>query len=324
MPKMNQKILTCAVYLYASRSEADNGSNFGGTGFLVSIPSVKYPDKAKHGYVVSNWHTAIKGAKSVVRLNRRDGKTEIFEYGPEDWEKDPNGYDIAAVSIKITDDHDAGFVPLDLFADEKTLAQYEVGVADNVFMVGRFVDHDGGPTNMPAARFGHISVMPSPMKMDTGVVGKNFCIDIHSRTGYSGSPVFVYRLVTDDMENTAGFKVRHNTGIFKLLGIHYAQFPEELELKNTEPKQYLKGMSGMTCIIPAWNIAAMLNSPKFVKRRQMAEDGLDQYFRTHGEPSSSESADLPAKTGDEILRAMLQTPPTPVTKSKAKAKKGDG
>src|SRR5207253_3257650 len=39
-------------------------------------------------------------------------------------------------------------------------AKLEVGVGDEVFFVGLFVQHAGEARNLPMARFGHISRMP--------------------------------------------------------------------------------------------------------------------------------------------------------------------
>ena len=63
-------------------------------------------------------------------------------------------------------------------------------------MVGRFVDHDGGPTNLPAARFGNISIGPSKIRSELGKYVDTICLDTNSRTGFSGSPVYVYRTMT--------------------------------------------------------------------------------------------------------------------------------
>lgn len=121
---------------------------------------------------------------------------------------------------------------------------------------------------------------------------------MHSRSGFSGSPVYVYRTFGSDLTEVWGEqfeylemefddlhlqtsrlgsmgsfgepfsgRVRGTHGrlktkhMFKLLGIHWGQFPEEWELQ--DPKRlkksrrdlivngaYVTGLSGMTCVIP--------------------------------------------------------------------------
>ena len=73
-------------------------------------------------------------------------------------------------------------------------------------------------------------------------------------------------------------KLRSDT-MFKLLGIHWGQFPEKWELndkRQLEESQknhlilegkYVEGMSGMTCVIPAWQIYEVLNMPELKKLR---------------------------------------------------------
>ena len=50
----------------------------------------------------------------------------------------------------------------------------------------RFIDHDGGQKNQPALRFGNVSMNPTPIRQDNGVEAEAYCIDLHSRSGYSG------------------------------------------------------------------------------------------------------------------------------------------
>src|SRR4051794_27501015 len=100
MPKVPPKVLDTAFYLYASKEDAEKGEKFGGTGFLCGIQSKTNSDN-HYIYGVTNWHVAIKGGQSVIRLNRRDGGVDVFEFGPEKWEKHPAGIDIAAIKIDI-------------------------------------------------------------------------------------------------------------------------------------------------------------------------------------------------------------------------------
>lgn len=178
----------------------------------------------------------------------------------------------------------------------------DIGVGEDVFMIGLFLDHDGVTTNVPSARFGNISMLPNPhalIPQPTGYEGVSYVVDMHSRTGFSGSPVFVYRTFATNLteanfpvavETQRGTTDRFGKGgfvgklnyqpVLKLLGIHWAQFPERWELKDKKRLQetsrathlitegkYVEGMSGMTCVIPAWQIAEVLNMPKFVEQR---------------------------------------------------------
>ena len=179
----------------------------------------------------------------------------------------------------------------DALVTKESVENNAIGLGDDVFMVGRFVDHDGGRVNIPSARFGNISVNLTDIKQPNGRIAKAYCLDMHSRSGYSGSPVFVYRLPGYDLEQE---NEKNNPRVLfagnnylGLLGIHFASFPEEWQIvdstekTNAESKaEYLgesksiKGLSGMTCILPAWNIAELLNSPKLKAQRDVQEAAL--------------------------------------------------
>jgi hypothetical protein len=201
--------------------------------------------------------------------------------------------------------------------------QGALGVGSDVFMIGRFIDHDGGQTNRPAARFGHISVLPAPIIQSNHVKADSFCIDMHSRTGHSGSPVFVYRTPGTDI----GFIQTMQTGpYFGLLGIHWGQFPELWEIKKeTIPQteassiiregQYIKGQSGMACVLPAWSILEVLTMPKLKGlRRDHTKRVFEPQFQKDGLPPTAEAASAPATDANpthredfnSLLRAAVQ------------------
>jgi hypothetical protein len=76
--------------------------------------------------------------------------------------------------------------------------------------------------------------------------------------------------------------------VHKLLGIHFAQFPENFDLDETGLSQVrtrtgnvpllegaqIKGLSGMTCVLPAWAILDVLNMPKLKDERDKKNEAL--------------------------------------------------
>jgi hypothetical protein len=244
MPRISQKILESVFYLYPSKADAKAGKHFGGTGFFIFLPSTDGTDGNESGwvYAVTNWHTAVRDGASVMRVNTLNGPPDIFEFGPEDWDFDPR-FDIAILQMGRTlrvGFHDFSAIPTRMFCSKLICANSNVGPGDDVFMVGRFIDHDGGETNQPAARFGHISINPTPLPQGPSKsMQPCYCIDVHSRTGYSGSPVLVYRTGGNSLEDTDRDDppsrqpqiLLAGTRLFSLLGIHFAQFPELWELE---------------------------------------------------------------------------------------------
>lgn len=278
-----RSVLDAVVFVYRTQEEAAEGRKAGGTGFLVAVPSIRRPDALHHMYVVTNFHVA-RGEPRTLRVNTRDGGVELVTV--HDWVSPPRGPDVAVAPVALPSRHSVKALRSDswLLTQEES-SRFEIDAGDDVFMVGRFVDYEGVQSNQPSLRFGHISMKEASITQTaTGYSGPSFVVDMHSRSGYSGSPVFVYR--------TAGsiFAPKNSivTGgdFIKLLGIHWGQFPERWELsgratpaEDADPVeaglivdgQYVKGLSGMTCVVPAWDILGTLADPRLVSLRALAE-----------------------------------------------------
>lgn len=300
MPRIPEQVLDCVFFLYRTKEDARAGINPGGTGFVVEVGSNLYVGAGHFAYGVTNWHVACDLGFSVIRLTTEDGGVEIVDLGPEDWEFMPSGPDLAITQLSFSESHVLQKIPsisIGQFAPRESwnnADQYPC-VGDDVFMLGLFVDHDGLTTNRPSARFGNISMMPSEealIRQPTGYDGESYVIDMHSRTGFSGSPVFVYRTFGSDLttahhyleevergDDARGVRATFRT-MFYFLGAHWGQFPESWELRkkndiseNRKPHlitdgAYVEGMSGMTCVIPSWDIEEVLKLPKLKKARE--------------------------------------------------------
>jgi hypothetical protein len=110
MPRIPQRVIDSIFYLYESREDAEAGRNPGGTGFIVldHIPRAPFmftPNVTAHYYAVTNWHVAVcsKGGPScpVIRLNTKDGGTDIIDLNPDQWEFLPGKYDVAVTELSL-------------------------------------------------------------------------------------------------------------------------------------------------------------------------------------------------------------------------------
>lgn len=286
MPRISQAILDSIFYLYPSVDAAENGEHYGGTGFLVAYLPERSFNRSPPVYGVTNWH--IVKHSPVIRLNASDGQRKVIDLDPSDWDWIADGDDIAAVllprGLHLEEFIKHQPIASSMFTTHQVVRDTGIGVGDDVFMVGRFIEHDGGVTNQPAARFGNISVMPTPILQPNNRKRDCYIIDMHSRTGYSGSPVFVYRTFGQDLAgadfdrllrsptvNTVRDAVRPHRS---LLGIHCAQFPEQWPIEDhqiynhvRDPRPHVVGMSGMTIVVPAWRITELLESPRLELQR---------------------------------------------------------
>jgi hypothetical protein len=98
--------------------------------------------------------------------------------------------------------------------------------------------------------------------------------------------------------------------MFKFLGIHWGQFPEAWELQNKarlkETRKslildgaYVDGLSGMTCVIPAWQIMEVLEMPKLVSLREPVIDAVHNATPGLRAPKP-ESVEKPSAPDDEV------------------------
>ena len=292
MPKLGEYkwLLNTAFFLYGSVDDARRGKRAGGTGFLVAFPSERWPDHLHHVYGVTNWHNPCRVGASVLRVNSVSGPPEIVDRDPSEWHfvPGPQGYDIAVIAL---DDvlnpklHRVDALGPSFFLSADDIKKLQIDAAEDVFMLGRFIDYDGIEVNEPSVRFGNISIMQAPIEQPNGCRRPSHVIDMHSRTGYSGSPVFVYR--TPGAIFAKANTIMGGGHILKLLGVHWGQFPERWEVKHNEMRssseegwppapiiregEYVKGLSGMTCVCPAAAIMEVLNLPNLNKLRKEQE-----------------------------------------------------
>ena len=329
MPHLPKEILESVFYLYPTLDDATNGTAFGGTGVFIAVPSDD-PREGSHTYAVTNWHVAVRDGCSVMRVNRIDGGVEIFEFDSAEWEFRPRWHDLALMPMFGVNKQQLKLVAISasLFVTQDDEESKTIGPGDDIFMVGRFVDHDGKGANIPAVRFGNISVMDSRIDQVTEAMDlPSYILDMHSRTGFSGSPVFVYR--TFGSELLIGDQYRNRTTRFlKLLGLHWGSFPELWEIKSgAKPDDeaikllatpnYVKGMSGMSLAIPAEAILEMLNVPKHKRARKQATDAFQKANGPDLSPVA-EGASAPPSTDENpthqedfsrLLDVAAKTPP---------------
>jgi hypothetical protein len=130
-------------------------------------------------------------------------------------------------------------------------------------MVGRFVNHQGEKENRLAARFGSISMMQEPIWVARdNRWQESFAVEMRSRTGFSGSPVTVYRT-----PYTSVTKGQH-TEFYRLLGVNWGYINDE-----TGENTWLNG------VVPAWKILETLEVPALKDKHEEASQGIREAFR---------------------------------------------
>jgi hypothetical protein len=176
VPRIADAYLDCVVYLYPSEGDAEDGTRAGGSGFLVGIPSQGLPQNFWFLYAVTNKHVIVNS--TVIRLNTKDGK-DIMPTARSAWQTHHAGDDLAACLISFDPaNYKFNHVPRSIFLSRENVKALNVGPGDDVFVVGRFINHEGRQMNLPTARFGNIGQMPwEPIKQDDGFEQESFLVE---------------------------------------------------------------------------------------------------------------------------------------------------
>ncbi|MGN8548594.1 hypothetical protein ACQPTN_29410 [Bradyrhizobium sp. 13971] len=139
------------------------------------------------------------------------------------------------------------------------LMPHAVGIGDDVFVVGRFINHEGKQRNSPSARFGCIAQMPNePVKLGR-FTQECYLIEARSIGGFSGSPVFWH------VRPYSGGAYRQNMNLQigpLLLGVETGFIQDWTPVcdalgrpLNLDPHaQQVSVNSGMMVVIPAWKL----------------------------------------------------------------------
>lgn len=189
MPRLVEAVLECSLYLYPTVDAAKGGEGTGGSGFLFGIES---SSGDQFLYAVSNSH--VVRSNPAVRLNTKDGKFDVLPLTADQWQHHPDGEtDLAAVPIDFIAPakYRALAIGYPHLLTKELIPKFDIGIGDDLFLVGRFIDREGVQCNEPTVRFGAIAQMPGQQPIKTKVGNQDaFLAEIRSISGYSGSPVF--------------------------------------------------------------------------------------------------------------------------------------
>ena len=290
MPRISDESLNAVVFLYASDDDADAGTKFGGTGFLVGVPMTKEGwDGWGHFYAVSNRHVA-QGTPTgfpVIRLNRMIKGVGTLPMTVNDWVPHHEA-DLAVCPIPgfISDQFRVQAFSTEMFITQQHLDKRDVGIGDDCWMLGRYVDMDGGTeSNSPAVRFGNLAkAQPEIVKdLATGIRQESFLVEVRSLSGFSGSPVLVNQgaKTYPISDGTEHFQVGP-TNQDLLLGIDWGHHPWVAGVyrgarsrNEREPTDlWTEHNSGMMNVVPAWKIQELLDDDELRHMRDSEEEDL--------------------------------------------------
>jgi len=279
MPAIPQQVLDTVVYLYTDEASARTGERVGGSGCVVVIP-VQDDPLIGFMYVVTNSHVIREGKASSIRVNTRDGGMGIIHSTADGWIHHPYGDDIAILPIHLEYEAvKAMGITEEWFATKEKIERYKIGPGDEAFIVGRFVNHEGKQRNLPAVRFGNLSMLPyEPVRTKRGLLQEAFLVECRSLPGYSGSPVFLFPMPFSPIPR------KMPPAMF--LGIDMGHIKDErpvldkTELRRGNPvpiddNWVVETNTGMSCVIPAWKVHELLYTEELVDARKKTLEKLE-------------------------------------------------
>jgi hypothetical protein len=161
-------------------------------------------------------------------------------------------------------------------------------------------------------------------------VQESFAVEMLSRPGYSGSPVFVWRGPWDTA--TGMYSINGaDDHIVRLLGINWGFVSEHAEVREKtilaslpqveRSVKYVSQNTGLNGVVPAWRIIDLLESPQVKKR--IVEEARASVKKKRG------GAELASAAGnqrrfEEAVTNLLKTPPKPHRDEPQRGKKNEG
>ncbi len=220
------QIRKCVVFV--GYQMADETFRLAGSGFFLGRKTDT--DVAKDVFLVTARHV-IEGIRNLglnevfVRGNLDAGGSAWARCESHEWLFHPTDpkVDVAMLRAGVPDGWDHLVVPTSMCATPEAMAANEVGLGDEVIVVGLFRHHQGSRRNIPIVRVGNLAAM-NEEQVSTKSLGliDAYLIEARSIGGLSGSPVFLNLGVVRYIGNA----VKHATNgpIHMLLGLVHGHF----------------------------------------------------------------------------------------------------
>ena len=270
MVRVTDHFLGCTAFLCLENG-GQSGPTPRGTAFAVSVPENDRPDVA-HCYLITARHNLelAQTDSIIVRLNTGKGFRDIRTDRAR-WHK----HDSADVAGMLFNGEQLEQIPLAAFvgADfpyhfrfSEAGANFPVSVGTELFFVGLFIQAPGRGQNLPIARFGHISRMPSEIVLSfaDGVYSFKevaYLAECGSWGGDSGSPAFcIFHKTEND-----GTPLRY----IAFLGLVSGHYDVATKVKVRDAQEAFEAAvnSGIAIITPAEFVRELLFREDVVEER---------------------------------------------------------
>lgn len=245
---------------------------YGGTAFLVQVP-VDETSGVLH--IVTARHVAdAVGPNCVIGMNGKDGLPLFAKSQDSGWFYHPTDDSVDAAVLPFASsrilDYDISPIPVEIFATDQRMAEYDLGLGDEVFTVGLFTRYFGRSRLIPIVRTGNIAMMPKDKVPLTNFgLADVYLVEGRSIGGLSGSPVFCRETVQMPAMDQKGRKrAIAGVGRIHMLGLVHGHWDLPREFADAEQTEAVN--MGISIVIPANKILEILLCPDLVEARNAA------------------------------------------------------
>lgn len=270
-------IRKCVVFI--GLEKADQSKHLVGTAFLL-VKDEPGKSHAHNAYLVTARHVVEgirrKGLTKVfVKVNGTNGTTKWIATELSDWFIHPfdSSIDVAILELSSISGWDHLGYPLSRCINDQILEKNNVGLGDEVFIVGLFSHHHGNNKNIPIIRVGNVAAL-SEERIQTKTFGEIDAYLIESRSigGLSGSPVFLNLGPLRFFQGVP--QIASRPVIHYLLGLVHGHFDikagyTDLIDEDTTTESYERINTGIAIVVPFRQIHEVLEQHQFTKRKSL-------------------------------------------------------
>jgi trypsin-like peptidase len=248
---------------------------YGGTAFFVSKEEEICPD-LKWGYIVTAKHCVEQAFSRYgnlsCRMNVKGGGVKFVALPDHSEWSLPDDADVAVLPFDYDNTTDMQFLPPKMLITDEIMKKEDIGLGDEVFMVGLFREVYGKKKNFPILRSGTISSIPDEafQDPDTGRDYRALLIEVRSISGLSGSPVFMAlkRRGVEMHHPPRGFHAMTHSML--LLGMIRGHWDTEMadSLTDFGTGKIERLNTGIAIVTPIQEVDRILMSDEFKKQRK--------------------------------------------------------
>lgn len=252
-------IKKCVCFL----SVKDNGKyRYGGTAMILTLKEGRNDDLF-WTYLVTARH-CVEAAKNThgdlyARFNMRDGPAQLVKLEDKWIYPADESVDVAVLPVLLGPEVEYGTVSNLMIASDYELAALNIGIGDDLVIIGLFTQRYGTQRNIPILRSGIIASMPDePLEdQNTGKPYNAYLIEVRSIGGLSGSPVFVALDTADSFHQSR--RTPNEARLFLLLGIvrgHWDLKTSAMDFLEKEDSKLNMGIAIVTPIHEVMEVVA--------------------------------------------------------------------